>query len=149
MYLDDLKIGDKRRSCGVTLTEGAIMDFALRYDPQPFHIDAVAAQHGPFAGMIASGFQTLALTFRLMHMTGMFDGGGIGGHGIDELRWTRPVRPGDTLTVETEVKDIKISRSKPDRATVSVAYSTYNQHDQVVMTAMFLHIFRRRDARGM
>jgi acyl dehydratase len=144
MYLDDLRIGQKFASAGMTLTESMIVDFAAMYDPQPFHIDAVAAQHGPFAGLIASGFQTLALSFRLLHMTGLTEGGGVGGSGIDEMRWPRPVRPGDTLTVEAEIKDIRISKRDPERATVSLAYATFNQHGECVMTAVFNQLFRRR-----
>ncbi|MBM3573460.1 MAG: MaoC family dehydratase [Alphaproteobacteria bacterium] len=146
MFLDDLRIGHVQRTQGITLTETMIIEFGMVYDPLPLHIDAVAAQKGPFAGLIASGFQTLALTYRLMHMTGFLNGGSVGGSGADELRWLRPVRVGDTLTVEAEIKDIRISKSKPDRATVSMAYTTYNQHGEAVMTATLHHLFRRRRA---
>ena len=144
MYLEDFRIGQNFRSGGMTLTESMLVEFAAMYDPQPIHIDAIAAQRGPFAGLIASGFQTLAMSFRVMHMIGLTDGGGVGGSGIDEMRWPRPVRPGDTLRVEAEVKDIRISKRDPDRGTVSLAYTTFNQHGEIVLTAVFNQLFRRR-----
>ena len=88
-YFDDLSIGDVFETGGITLTQGAIIDFALVHDPQPFHVDAVAASDSIFGGIVASGFQTVALTFRLFYNTGVLTGTNLGGHGMDELarRW--------------------------------------------------------------
>jgi acyl dehydratase len=96
-YMDDLKVGDRFTSGGITLTDGEIIDFALRYDPQPFHLDVNAAAESPYGGLIASGFQTIALCFRMFIQSGIFRDSSIGSPGLDEVRWLAPVRPGDIL----------------------------------------------------
>jgi acyl dehydratase len=134
MYLEDFKVGDEFRSPGITLTEAQIIDFALQFDPQPFHVDVTAAATGPFGGLIASGFHTAALTFRLFWQLGLIHDSSVGSPGLDELRWLTPVRPGDTLRVVAKVVDIRRSTSKPDRGVVRLAYTTLNQRDEPVMT---------------
>jgi len=114
-YFDDFKIGDVFTSPGITLTEAMLVEFALVYDSQPFHIDAEAARESNFGGLIASGFQTMALGWRAFLMTNVLNACSMGSPGLDELRWPRPIRPGDTLRTEFEVVDLKPSRSKPDR----------------------------------
>ena len=143
-FFDDFKAGDTFVTGGVTFTEAAIVDFAITYDPQPFHIDAEAARAGPFGGLIASGFQTLALGFRQVLDLGMLKGGSMGSPGLDELRWTRPVRPGDTLRVKGEVLEVKPSSSKPNRGTARIRYTFVNQADETVLTMSCLHILKRR-----
>ena len=93
-YLDDLFPGQHFRTPGITLTEAEIIDFAWRYDPQPFHLDVNAAAESPYGGLIASGFQSLALCFRLFIQTGILAESSLGSPGLDELRWLAPVRPG-------------------------------------------------------
>lgn len=132
---------------GVTLTESAIIDFAFRYDPQPFHLDVDAATRSPFGGLIASGFQTLALSFRLFRDTGTITGTSLGGRGGDGLRWWRPVRPGDTLRVRVEVRE-RLEPRRPDRGIVRLAYTTLNQHGEEVMTVTFDHLVARRPTAG-
>src|SRR3546814_1387604 len=87
----------------------------MLYDPQPFHLDKEAAAEGPFNGLIASGFQTLAVAFRIFYQTGIINACSMGSPGLDELRWLRPVRPGDTLKVTATVREKRPSKSKPDR----------------------------------
>ncbi len=146
-FFEDFRVGDVIETEGITLTESQIMDFALVYDPQPFHIDAVAAADGPFGGIIASGFQTLAISFRLLRQTGVITGTGLGGAGADELRWLRPVRPGDTLRVRAEVVEVAPPR-RPDRGGVKIAYTTRNQHGEDVLTVTLHHIVARRRSEG-
>lgn len=143
-FFDDFEIGERFVSRGVTVSESQILDFALTYDPQPFHIDKQAAEDGPFAGLSASGFQTLALAFRAFYDANIINGCSLGSPGLDELRWTKPVRPGDTLHVEAEVKQKRASQSKPDRGVLHMAYETKNQDGEVVMTFTAIHIFKRR-----
>ena len=100
---EDFEVGQSFDTEGITLTEGMIIDFAFRYDPQPFHLDTQAASRSPYGGLIASGFQTLALTFRLFRDTGVITGTSHGEVSADEVRWLRPVRPGDTLSVTVTV----------------------------------------------
>lgn len=143
-YLDDFAVGDTFMSPGVTLTESQIVDFALTYDPQPFHLDTQAAAASPYGGLIASGFQTLALGFRLFIQSGMLGESSIGSPGIDELRWLAPVRPGDTLRTVVRVLEVKPSRSKPDRGIARMRYAVLNQRDEEVLTMVAMHLLRCR-----
>jgi len=142
-FFDDFAVGETFRSPGATLSETQILDFAMVYDPQPFHIDVEAARSGPFAGLSASGFQTLALSFRLFYQANIINACSLGSPGFDELRWTLPVRPGDTLHVEAEVLDMRASTSKPDRGILRMQYRTLNQEGAVVMTFVAIHMLRR------
>ena len=117
-FLDDLAAGQTFTTNGVTLTEGDIIDFAWRYDPQPFHLDVGAATRSPYGGLIASGFQSLALCFRLFIQTGVFLESSIGSPGIDELRWLVPVRPGDTVQATVTVKSVDPAKARAVLETV-------------------------------
>jgi acyl dehydratase len=143
-YFDDFAVGERFVTRGVTLTESGIIGFAMTYDPQPFHIDVEAAAQGNYGGLIASGFQTLALGFRMVLETGIFRDASMGSPGFDELRWLRPVRPGDTLHTELEVKEKTPSRSKPDRGILRVAYRIKNQKDEEVLTFLSMHLLKRK-----
>lgn len=146
LYFDDFEPGQQFHSKGATLSESQIMDFALTYDPQPFHIDKVAAAEGPFGGLIASGFQTLSLAFRLFYQANVINACSMGSPGFDKLRWVRPVRPGDTLSVAAEVKEMRPSSSKPDRGTLLMDYTVTNQNAEPVMTFTAIHILARKAA---
>ena len=143
-YLDDLQAGQRFESGGVTLSEAEIIDFAWRYDPQPFHLDANAAAESPYGGLIASGFQSLAVCFRLFIQSGMLAESSLGSPGIDELRWLAPVRPGDTLRSVVEVLDVRPSTSKPDRGIVRMKYQAINQRGEAVLGFIVNHLLRRR-----
>ncbi len=143
-YFDDFSVGERFASRGMTLTEAQIIDFAQAYDPQPFHLDRGAAEAGPFGGLIASGFQTLALTFRLFYDAGIINHCSMGSPGFDELRWLKPVRPGGTLRVEAEVLETRPSASKPDRGIVRMNFRTLDQDDEPVMTFTAMMIFARQ-----
>lgn len=143
-YYEDFAVGERMETGGVTLTEGQMIDFALAYDPQPFHIDAVAARHSMFGGLVASGLFTLAISARLFLQSGALGNANLGGPGFDEVRFLKPVRPGDTLKVMVEVTAMRPSGSKPDRGVVSLLYRTFNQHGDVVLSFICLQLFRRR-----
>jgi len=145
-YFDDFQAGERFVSAGATISEAAILDFALAYDPQPFHLDTMAAAKGPYGGLIASGFQTLALTFRMFYQANIVNACSMGSPGFDELRWLLPVRPGDTLTAEAEVLEVRPSGSKPDRGVVRMGFATKNQHGDTVMTFLATMILARRPA---
>lgn len=144
MYFDEFAVGQRFRSAGCTLSEGQILDFAFHYDPQPFHMDKEAAKEWSYGGLIASGFQTMLVGFRLFYAEGIISRGSLGSPGLDELRWLRPVRPGDTLHVEAEVVELRPSRSKPDRGMVVIAHTIANQEGEPVMTYRCMHLQRRR-----
>ncbi|HXR88268.1 MAG TPA: MaoC family dehydratase [Stellaceae bacterium] len=143
-YLDDFAVGEKFTTAEGAITEAMILAFAREYDPQPFHLDPVAAQQSIYGSLIASGFQTLALGFRLVWDTGIYAGSSLGSPGFDELRWLKPVRAGDRLRVEGEVIAITPSRSKPDRGIIRVAYRYLDQRGEPVLTCAMMHILRRR-----
>jgi acyl dehydratase len=142
-YFDDFAIGERFVTPGITLTESEIIDFALRYDPQPFHLDAQVAAQSLYGGLIGSGFQTLALSFRLFIQSGVLSACSMGSPGIDELRWLAPVRPGDTVHTEVEVVDSKPSRSKPDRGMLRMRYAVLNQHGDIVLSYFINHLLKR------
>lgn len=144
-YFEDFAVGDRFETAGKTFSEGEIMDFAFRYDPQRFHIDAEAAKDTIYGGLIASGIQTLAVTLRMVMQTGVYEGTGLGSPGIDGLKWFKPVYPGDTLRGVVEVLETRTSDSKPDRGYVTVRTDTLNQKDETVMTFVCMQIIKRRD----
>jgi acyl dehydratase len=143
-FLDDLAPGQRFTSPGLTLSEAEIIDFAWRYDPQPFHLDANAAAESPYGGLIASGFQSLAICFRLFIQSGVLAESSMGSPGIDELRWLAPVRPGDTLHSEIEVLEVRPSNSKPDRGIARLKYQAVNQRGEAVLSFIVMHLLRRK-----
>jgi acyl dehydratase len=143
-YFEDFQVGERFETGGITLTESQILDFALVYDPQAFHVDKVAAERSIFGGLAASGFQTLALTFRLFADTGVLRAANLGGTGGTDLRWLRPVRPGDTLSAAVEVVDKQPSRSRDDRGRIRFLYTTLNQQGEPVLSFQLDHIVARR-----
>jgi acyl dehydratase len=147
-FLDDLHPGEKFVSGGITLTESGIIGFALTYDPQPFHLDAAAAAESIYGGLIASGFQVVALAFRLFIQSGMLAGSSMGSPGIDELRWFAPARPGDTLHAEVEVLAVTPSKSKADRGIARLRYTMLNQRREAVAGFIVNHLLLRRPAPG-
>jgi acyl dehydratase len=144
LYFDDFKVGDKFSSAAKTITGDMIVEFAKVYDPQPFHLDPVAAKASIYGGLIASGFQTLALGFRLFYDTGTLSAASMGSPGLDELRWLRPVRPGDTLLVEMEVVESRPSQSKPDRGIMRATYKYLNQKGEAVLSYTAMHLLKRQ-----
>ncbi len=135
-YLEDLKVGDRFESSAYEVTERAIMEFAREFDPQPFHLDHAAAEKSVFGGLVASGWHTAAITMRLLVTSGLNLAGGAIGLGVDEMRFARPVRPGDSLRLKLEIVDVHPSQSKPDRGTARIRYATRNQNDEIVFTQM-------------
>ena len=144
LWLEDFAPGQRFRTRGATLSEAQILDFAWTHDPQPFHIDKEAAAASPYGGIIASGFQTLLVSFRLIYQERIINAASLGSPGIDELRWLKPVRPGDTLHVEGEVLEVTPFRSKPDRGMAVIAYTVRNQEGEAVMSYRTMHLLQRR-----
>lgn len=126
-----------------SVTEREIIDFARQYDPQDMHVDPAIAATGPFGEVIASGWQTIGLTMRLF-VANFLPKNGLAAPGIDELRWPRPVRPGDTLRVRITVQEARRSRSKPDRGLVQVLVEVSNQNDELVLTMRPMNLIRCR-----
>lgn len=143
-YFEDFKAGDRFESARLEISEALIVEFGRFYDAQVFHVDREAARDTVYGGLIASGLQTIALTFKLFLETGTLAASSLGSPGLDEIRWTKPVRPGDTLQVIAEVREARPSTSKPDRGIVRIAYTTVNQHGEPVMTMVGNQLLRRR-----
>ena len=144
LYLEDLQVGDRFGSDTIEVTKETIFEFARQFDPQPFHLEVEAAEKSIFGELTASGWHTAAMSMRLF-VTGEFKpvGGSIG-LAVDELRWPEPVRPGDVLKVETEILDVRKSRSKPDRGIIRIRNVTTNQRGNIVQTFMAFVMVRRR-----
>ncbi|MBV8645690.1 MAG: MaoC family dehydratase [Candidatus Eremiobacteraeota bacterium] len=133
-YLEDFITGSVAEAGSVLVTEDEVLDFARRYDPQPFHTDPAAAKNWPYGGLIASGWHTAAMMMRLV-VDNFIDGEtSLGSPGLGPIRWKLPVRPGDVLRVRARVLDNRRSQSKPDRGTVTLEVEVLNQRDEVVMT---------------
>jgi acyl dehydratase len=144
-YFDDLKMGDRFKSELFEVTEKQITDFARDFDPQVFHLEPARAERTIFKGLIASGWHTAAITMRLFVQTLNFAEGAIG-LGVDELRWPNAVRPGDTLRVETEIIDLRRSRSKPNYGIIRLRNVTTNQRGEIVQTMTANAMVPRRAA---
>ena len=144
-YLDDLHVGQRFTSGSHVLDEAQIKRFATEFDPQPFHRDDDAAKTTLFRGLAASGWHTAAVTMRLLVQGGLPIAGGIISSG-SELSWLKPTRPGDTLSVESEIIEITPSRSQPSRGGVRVRSETRNQHGEVVQTFTARLVVPRRGA---
>jgi acyl dehydratase len=146
-YFDDLKVGDRFNSEPLRVTEKTLIDFARKFDPQMFHLSRKAAARTIFKGLTASGWHTAALTMRLFVQTLNFANGAIG-LGVDRLRWPHAVRPGDVLTVETKILDMRISRSRPRYGIIRLRNVTTNQRGEVVQRMLASALVRRRLRRG-
>jgi acyl dehydratase len=145
-FLEELSIGDRFTTRSVSITEDEILDFARRFDPQPFHLDPSAAARSIYGGLIASGFHTVSTVFGLFIELGVLAESSMGSPGMDELKWHLPVRPGDSLRAEVEVVEVRSSLTKPDRGIVRLRYHGYNQNGDEVITFTVNHLLKRKRA---
>jgi acyl dehydratase len=143
LYLDDLRVGQRFRTGTHTVTADEIQIFAYEVDPQPFHLNELAAQGSVFDGLAASGWHTAALTMKLLVTGGPPIAGGLVGRG-GELEWLRPTRPGDVLRVESVVTGVRPSRSDPGRGTVTFDVRALNGKDEAVQAATMKLVVPRR-----
>jgi acyl dehydratase len=145
LYLDDLRVGQQFGTAAHVISESDIKTFASQFDPQPFHLDDAAAKASVFGGLAASGWHTAAITMRLLVESGpRIAGGIIGMHG--HISWLQPTRPGDVLTVESEVLEVTPSPGKSDRGHVTMRSNTRNQRGEVVQLMSFKLLAKRRHA---
>ena len=144
IYFEDFQVGQIYELGSYTVSEEQILTFAREFDPQPFHVDSVLAAESIYGGIIASGLHTASIFMRLLYDGLLCRSASMGSPGQDELRWLRPVRPGDTLTARGTVEELIPSKSKPDRGLVRKSYEVLNQHGEKVMTMRGLGMFGRR-----
>jgi acyl dehydratase len=144
-WFEDYRPGLVLAFGSIRVEEAEVIEFARRYDPQPFHIDADAAAKGAYGGLIASGWHTGSLMMRLLVEHYLSPASSLGSPGLDELRWLAPVRPGDVLSVRVTILETRRSRSKPDRGLVRSRIEVLNQRREVVMSMLALNLTRCRD----
>jgi acyl dehydratase len=145
-YLEDFAAGQISRSGRIRIDADRIKSFAAEFVPQPFHLDERGAADSIFRGLAASGWHTAAITMRLLVEGDLKPAGGVVGAGFDELRWPRPVRPGDELRVESEVLEIRASKSRPGQGIIKVRATTLNQNNEPVQVSVGNLIVLRRPA---
>jgi len=143
-YFEDFKLGERFISGGMTLTEASIIEFARQWDPQPFHIDIEFAKKWQYEGLIASGLHTMCVTLKLWLELGVLKACSLGSPGLGETQFPRPVRPGDTLRVVTDIVELRASASKPDRGICRLRQVTINQRGEHVMEQETTVFLRRR-----
>ena len=146
LHLDDFTPGQVLELGTRTVSTDEIVAFGRAFDPQPFHVDAEAAQQSIFGGLIASGWHSASLLMRLMCDGYLLHSASLGSPGVEQIRWLRPVRPGDTLMGRMTVLEVRASQSKPDRGVVNSLFEMFNQHGELVMTMQGMGMFKRREA---
>ena len=134
MYFEDFSVGLTFTTDETLISKNEIVDFASKYDPQTFHLDEELAKDGPFGQLTSSGFMTLGKSFTQIFNTEVFNGTSMGAWGLDELRWTKPVYPNDTLKTKVEVLETKKSKKNPTKGTVRLKQTVTNQNNEIVMT---------------
>ncbi|MCM8729457.1 MaoC family dehydratase [Hephaestia sp. GCM10023244] len=146
-YFEDIEVGRKQRFGRYEVTRDEVLAFAGKFDPQPFHLSDEAAAETHFGRLSASGWHTCAMTMSMV-VENLKDNrqAGLGSPGIDELRWLRPVYPGDTLSCATEVLDKRVSRSRPEMGSFRSRMTVFNQHDQPVLSFISIGLVRTRPA---
>ena len=144
LYFEDFPVGQVRDCGSRTIALPEILAFARDFDPQPFHVDAQAAAKSPFGGIIASGWHTASIAMRMQVDAMLSHTHSLGSPGIDELRWKKPVRPGDTLSLKLEVLEARPSKSKPGQGSILTSLTLSNQHGEVVLTMKGWGMLRRR-----
>ena len=147
-YFEDYEVGQTREYGSYRVTQDEIIEFASKYDPQWFHTDPERAKTSIYRGLIASGWHTTAMLMRMTVDGNVGQAASLGSPGVDEVRWLKPVRPGDTLRVRSTVTELAPSRSKPDRGVVKSFTEVLNQDGEVVMTMRGMVMIGRRPDAG-
>jgi len=143
-YWEDFKTGSREKIGSVVVDKDELIEFASRYDPQPFHVDEAAAQKSIYGGLIASGWHTCSMVMRLICDAYMLNSASLGSPGLENLRWLQPVRPGDTLTAFRTIEQTRASNSRPDRGIVKTLWEVENQDKQLVLTMSGINFFLKR-----
>jgi acyl dehydratase len=143
-YWEDFKVGEVQPIGERHVSKDELVAFSEQFDPQPFHVDEAAAKASIFDGLIASGWHTCSLVMRMMCDTYLLDSASLGSPGIDNLKWLKPVRPGDTIRAQRTTLEVRASKSKPDMGIVKSLWEVFNQKGEMVMTMEGYGMFRRR-----
>ena len=143
-YWEDFHVGEVEQIGGRLVDKAELIAFATQFDPQPFHIDEAAAKRSMYGGLIASGWHTCAMVMRLMCDAYLAHAASVGSPGIDNLKWLKPVRPGDVITARRTTLETRASKSKPDIGIVNNLWEVFNQKGELVMSMQGYGMFRRR-----
>ncbi len=144
-YWEDFKVGEVEQIGDRLVDRDEVVAFAMQYDPQSFHVDEAAAKKSMYGGLIASGWHTCAMVMRMMCDAYLLDSDSVGSPGIDNLKWLKPVRPGDTLSARRTTLETRASKSKPDIGIVNNLWEVFNQNGEMVMSMQGYGMFRRRN----
>jgi len=144
-YWEDFKVGEVHQIGEKRIDKDEIIAFAKQFDPQPFHVDEAAAKASMYGGLIASGWHTVALVMRMMCDSYMLDSASLGSPGIDNLKWLKPVHPGDTIRAQRTTLEVRASASRPEMGLVKTRWEVFNQNGKQVMTMEGYGMFRRRN----
>ena len=144
-YWEDFETGERKSIGSVVVDKDEVIEFASRYDPQPFHVNEKAARQSIYGGLIASGWHTCSMVMRLMCDSYLLESASLGSPGIENVRWLRPVRPGDTLTAYRTIEETRVSSSRPDRGIVKSLWEVDNQKGELVLTMSGIQFFLRRN----
>ena len=144
-YWEDFKVGEVEQIGGKQVDRDELIEFAKQFDPQPFHVDEAAAKQSIYGGLIASGWHTCAMVMRMMCDAYLSQSASVGSPGIDNLKWLKPVRPGDTISARRTTLETRASNSKPDIGIVNNLWEVFNQNGELVMSMQGYGMFRRRN----
>jgi acyl dehydratase len=145
-HWEDFQVGEVEQIGTRKVARDEVIAFAREYDPQPFHVDEGAAAKSMYGGLIASGWHTCAMVMRMMCDAYLLDSASVGSPGIDNLKWLKPVRPGDTIRAQRTTLESRASKSRPDVGIVKNRWEVFNQEGEMVMSMEGYGMFRRRDA---
>ena len=143
-FWEDFKVGEVEQIGGKKVERDEVIDFARQFDPQPFHVDEVAAKQSMYGGLIASGWHTCSMVMRMMCDAYLLQSASVGSPGIDNLKWLKPVRPGDTIRAQRTTLESRTSKSRPEIGIVRNLWEVFNQEGELVMTMEGYGMFRRR-----
>jgi acyl dehydratase len=144
-YWEDFKVGEVHQIGEKRVDMDEMIAFAKQFDPQPFHVDETAAKVSMYGGLIASGWHTVALVMRMMCDSYMLDSASLGSPGVENLKWLKPVRPGDTIRAQRTTLEVRASASRPEMGLVKTRWDVFNQNGEQVMAMEGYGLFRRRN----
>jgi len=144
-YWEDFKVGEVEQIGGKRVEKDEVIAFAKQFDPQPFHVDEGAAKASMYGGLIASGWHTCAMVMRMMCDAYLSHSASVGSPGIDNLKWLKPVRPGDTINARRTTIETRVSKSRPDIGIVNNLWEVFNQNGEMVLSMQGYGMFRRRN----
>lgn len=144
-YWEDFKVGEVEQIGGKTVERDEVIGFARQFDPQLFHVDEAAARQSMYGGLIASGWHTCSMVMRMMCDAYLLQSASVGSPGIDNLKWLKPVRPGDTIRAQRTTLESRTSKSRPEIGIVRNLWEVFNQDGEMVMSMEGYGMFRRRN----